>query len=153
MPVNLSTDVSLLVLIIGSAVLLLSLYFAARFISGKRQYDTAERIRKYFINTACPRSELAPCLRELPLDSRSLRTGTPQEGGTLCPEEWVEREAEEMNSPYYLRTGQQVSTHAAIGQAGSWYGPEAWIRDLLARGDVLLYLAGVKSETGETKAP
>lgn len=153
MPTKLGPDTPLPILIIGAAVLLLSLYFAARFISGKRQHDAAERLQKYFIDTACPRSELAPCLRELPLNPGSPRAGTPPEGEPLCPKEWVEREAEELNSPYYLRTGQQISIHAAIEQTGSWYGPEAWIRDLLARGEVLLYLAGVTSEAEETMAP
>lgn len=152
MPMKLGPDAPLPILIIGAAALLLSLYFAVRFISGKRQYDAAERLRKYFINTACPRSELAPCLRKLPLSPGSPRAGTPPEGEPLCPREWVEREAEEMSSPYYLRTGQQISIHV-VEQTGNWYGPEAWIRDLLACGEVLLYLAGVKAEAEETKAP
>lgn len=96
MAANLGPDIHLPILIIGSAVLILSLCFAARFISGKRQYDTAERIRKYFINTACPRSELALCLQVPPLNLRLLYTGTPPEGGALCPKEWVEREAEDL---------------------------------------------------------
>lgn len=150
MPTKLGPDVPLPVLITGAAVLLLSLYFAARFISGKRQRDAAERLREYFINTACPRSELASCLREIPLNPGSLHARTPPEGEPLCPKEWVEREAEEMNSLYYLRTGQLISIHAAIEQTGSWYGPEAWIRDLLAREEVLLHLAGVESKAGET---
>lgn len=146
MPTKLGHDVPLPVLIIGAAVLLLSLYFATRFISGKRQHDAAERLREYFINTACPRSELAPCLRELPLNPGSPHAGISPEGEPPCPKEWVEREVEEMNSPYYLRTGQQISIYAAIERTGSWYGPEAWIRDLLARREILLHLAGVKSE-------
>lgn len=129
--------VSTPILIIGTSVLLISLYFAVRFFSGKRRHDAVRMLQRHFNHTVCPRSEFAPHLRELPLNEGLLWAGKLPKERPLCPKEWVGRAAEELNSPYYLRTGQQISGQAALEPAGSWYGLEAWIRDLLAsKGDI-----------------
>lgn len=128
------------VLIIGTAALLLSLYYVVCFISGKSQRVAVRELQEYFNLAVCPRSEFASYLQELPLNYGPPRAGKLPEGGPLCPQEWVERETEELNSPYYLRTGQQISMLAAMEPAGSWYGLEAWIRDLLASKGNLLSL-------------
>lgn len=148
-----SPKVSQPFLMIGAAVLLASLYFAVRFFSGKRQRDAVRELQEYFNLKVCPRSELAPYLRELPLYDGPLCGGKLPEMELPCPREWMEREDEELNSPYYLRTQQQVSMLSAMAPAGSWYGLEAWIRDILAsKGDPCgLAGAGPKSkpENGE----
>lgn len=124
--------VSLPVCILGTAVLLLSLYFVIRFLSGRRRHKAVRELQAYFNEDVCPRSEFAPHLRNLPLNSGPLRAGKLPESGALCPKEWVDKETEELNSPYYLRTGQQISMQASMEPSGSWYGLEAWIRDILA---------------------
>lgn len=131
---------------VGTAVLLLSLYLALRGLSTKRRRDAVRELQAYFNDTVCPRSEFAPHLRELPLNCGALRAGKPPKTGCICPEEWVAREAEELDSLYYLRTGQQISALASMEPGGSWYGLEAWVRDVLAdRGD-LFRLTGTEPE-------
>lgn len=130
------------VLIIGTAVLLLSLFLTVRSFSRKRQRDAVKELQEYFYLNVCPRSELASYLQELPLNYVPPRAGKLPKTGAFCQQEWVEREAEELNSLYYLRTGQRVSILSAMGPAGSWYGLEAWIRDILASKGGPLQLAG-----------
>lgn len=137
-------NVSLPVLITGTAVLLLSLLFAVRFLSRKRQRDMVREFQEYFNCTVYPRSEFASHLRELPLNYGLLRAGKFPKTEVLCSQEWMGREANELNSLYYLRTGQQISMLSAMEPAGSWYGLEAWIQDLLAAKGDSLRLAGVK---------
>ena len=120
------------VCIVGTTVLLLSLYFAICFFSGMRRRKAVQELQEYFNEEVCPCSELAPHLRGLPLNSGPLQAGKLPETDSLCPEAWIDKEAEEMNSPYYLRTGQQISILASMEPPGSWYGLEAWIRDIVA---------------------
>lgn len=128
----LQPKVSLPVCIAGTVILLLSLYVTMHFFSGMRRHKAVRELQAYFNEAVCPRSEFAPHLRNLPLNSGPLRAGKLPETDLLCPKEWVDKEAEELNSPYYLRTGQQISALASMEPLGSWYGLEAWIRDILA---------------------
>lgn len=120
------------ILIPGTAVLLVSLYFAMRFFSRKRQRTMTWELQKFFNDSVCPRSEFAPHLRNLPLNYGPLREGRLPDTVPLCQLEWLGCEDDELNSPYYLRTGRQVSFLSAMVPGGSWYGLEAWICDILA---------------------
>jgi len=128
----------------GTAILLYSLYRAVRFFSAMRQHSAVRALQAYFNDTVCPRTELAPHLQELPLSRGPQQTG--KTSGTETSWLWAQKEAAEMNSPYYLRTGQQVSALVSISPTGIWYGPEAWIRDILASRDDTLRLTGAEPE-------
>ena len=107
----------------AGAVLLYSLYRAALCFSAKRQHDAVRAMQRYFYENA----------------------KKPRRAQAACPPQWVERGAEELESPYFLRTGQQVSFLASMGRERNWYGLEAWVRDMVASRGSLSDLA----ETGE----
>lgn len=135
------------VLLYGAAcgVLLYSLYRAVMCFSAKRQHDAVRAMQKYFYEQVYPRGELAPHLRELTPQPGRLGAKKPPRTEDGCPRQWVERGAAELNSAYFLRTGQQVSFLAAVGRERNWYGLEGWVRDIVASRGSLDCLAG----TGE----
>ena len=129
----------------AGAVLLYSLYRAALCFSAKRQHDAVRAMQRYFYENVYPRGELAPHLRELTPQAGRPGAKKPRRAQAACPPQWVERGAEELESPYFLRTGQQVSFLASVGRERNWYGLEAWVRDMVASRGSLSDLA----ETGE----
>ncbi len=140
----LAPKVSWPVLIPGTVLLLGSLYFAVRFFSGKQQRDLTRKLQKYFNDEVCPSSEFASYLQKLPLNYGLPKEGRLPEIGPLCPKEWLEKEDEELNSDYYLRTGRQISLLSVMEPAGSWYGLEAWICDILASKGDPCHFAGIE---------
>lgn len=99
------------------------------YFSAHRQRRAAAMVRRYFLEQVFPRGELALHLQKIkPAQVRRRR----QREKPPFPPEWVEREADELDSPYFLRTGRQVSWSEGMYPQGGWYGLEAWVQDLVA---------------------
>lgn len=119
----------------GFAVFCYWLYRGVRFFSGRQPYRAVEKLREFFCGKIYPktRRQLAFPLRAIRLDCApfSQNASQSEKNACSCPQAWIDGE-KEANSLYYWRTGQKVSRLAGEGNLGSWYGSEAWIRDVLA---------------------
>lgn len=127
--------IRVLLSLVCAALLIFSLVMVVEYLSGRQQRRAVRRMQNYFTQKMYPRAELAEHLRELTPPDGPL--GRKRRADVPCPADWVAREERERNSVYFLRTGQQVSVLATMGQEENWYGLENWIRDLAApRGDL-----------------
>ncbi len=120
--------------LLGLVLLLFLLYRGAVYFSAWGIYRTVRRIQDHFCTAVYPRQELAAHLRDLPVSQRPLEQPRPKTKAPAppCPAIWIEREDEELMSPYYLRTGRQVSRIARGTADGTWYDLDAWVLDVLA---------------------
>ena len=126
-----------LILVRGGATLFLLylLYTALRYYSGKGQANAVAALETYFRTKVYPRRELSDRWKKIkPANvfasgKETPGAGQPTEYGR--PDSWEEVEAE-LSSPYFQRTGQRLKSLASTQPLNSWYGEEAWIRDILA---------------------
>lgn len=122
----------------GAALLILYLLFVVLHnCSGEEQINAVLRMETYFRERVYPRSELAPRWQAITPQNPFMRKKAATENkandqqGEGRQDTWEQVE-EELNSPYYLRTGQRLRSAAADGPLVCWYGEEAWIREILA---------------------
>ncbi len=126
-----------LILVRGGATLFLLylLYTALRYYSGKGQANAVAALETYFRTKVYPRRELSDRWKKIKpanvfASGKEIPgAGQPTEYGR--PDSWEEVEAE-LSSPYFQRTGQRLKSLASTQPLNSWYGEEAWIRDILA---------------------
>ena len=126
-----------LILVRGGATLFLLylLYTALRYYSGKGQVNAVAALETYFRTKVYPRRELSDRWKKIKpanvfaTGKEIPGAGQPTEYGR--PDSWEEVEAE-LSSPYFQRTGQRLKSLASTQPLNSWYGEEAWIRDILA---------------------
>lgn len=124
----------------GVALAILWLLFTfLRYFSGKGQIAAVMALERYFRGNVFPRKELASRWQGLRLQNTFLckpvrqKPGKGEEQpGTYSRADTWEQVEEELESPYYLRTGQRVKQIGAQQPLTGWYGEEAWIRDILA---------------------
>lgn len=126
-----------LILVRGGATLFLLylLYTALRYYSGKGQANAVAALETYFRTKVYPRRELSDRWKKIkPANVFASGKETPDAGQPTeygRPDSWEEVEAE-LSSPYFQRTGQRLKSLASTQPLNSWYGEEAWIRDILA---------------------
>lgn len=127
-----------------AAVVVLCILFPALYrLFGAEEAYAVRRLEAYFRQKVYPRYELSLRWQKVVLaehliptwrESRkraSQKTSGRNTEKHLAAGTWREQE-EEIQSTYYLRTGQTMADMTKDVPVEKWYGMDAWIRDILA---------------------
>lgn len=130
----------ILLKVVAVLLILFALYLCLVNICGLSENFAVRRLEQYFRTEVFPRYELSEKFREMELNRHLIPDRKEQQKRRKyqkmvahMPRKKTGSDiVEERHSVYYLRTGQLVEEQCKAVPIQSWYGPEAWIRDILA---------------------